>query len=160
MALTEQSDATLAGLLAEVAASRIACWHNPYVAARTPFVSRLNAAVAWTVRAEAHLPEFWRPEKDFWKGYDLIGLKAALAHAEFEPAGFHGAKKGELVATLCDVSPDLTADLPELRFLTANDQEDEVIAARAKILDAAPPAAAVASAPAGEDGADEEREAA
>ena len=139
-ALMEQGDSVLAGLLAEVAASRIACWHNPYNAARTPFVSPLNAAVARAVQAETELPEFWRPEKDFWKGYDLIGLKAVLAHADFDPAGLHGAKKGELLATLADVSTDHTSSIPELRFLTANDQEDAVIAARAKVLDATSPA--------------------
>jgi ParB/RepB/Spo0J family partition protein len=159
-ALIEQSDARLLDLLAEVAAFRIACWHNPYVNARTPCVSPLNAAVAWAVKAEQDLPEFWKPEKEFWKGYDAIGLKAVLAHADFDPAGLHGAKKGELLATLADVDPEHTATLPELRFLTANDQEDAVIAARAKVLDAAPPPAAADPTPAGDAGADEEREAA
>jgi ParB/RepB/Spo0J family partition protein len=159
VALIEQSDATLAGLLAEVAASRIACWHNSYNAARTPFVSPLNAAVARAVQAETELPEFWRPGKDFWKGYDLIGLKAVLTHADFDPAGLHGAKKGELLATLADVSTDHTAGIPELRFLTSNDQEDAVIAARAKVLDATSPAAAADPAPTA-DGTDEEKEAA
>jgi len=142
LALLELDIETLAGLLAEVAASRIACWHDPYNSARTPFVSRLNAEVARAARADDWLPEFWRPEKEFWKGYDLIGLKVALNHAEFDPAGLTGAKKGELVATLCDVSTDLTAGLPELRFTIASDQEDAVIAARAAVIAvAAPPAA-------------------
>lgn len=159
-ALMQLEEADLVMLVALLAASRIACWHNPYVSHRTSFVSPLNAAVAKAANADQLLGDFWEPEKEFWKGYDLIGLKAALAHADFDSAGLHGAKKGELLATLSDVSPDLTATIPELRFLTANDQEDAVIAARAKVLDAAPPAAAADPAPAIDAGDDEEREAA
>ncbi len=154
-ALVEFADeAALLGLLAALTACRIASWHNDADRSPTSSVKPLTAAIARHVRADLFMTYHWRPDADYFKGYDRVGLKAALAAGEQNLSAFRYAGKNELIAACASLDGDATLGLPELAFMTSADQQDAVIEARGEVIAAERPAAK------GAPSSDEEKEAA
>lgn len=133
---TFADEAALLELQAALIACRVANWHGADDRSPTSSSSPLTVAVATQIRADLFMTYHWRPDADYWKGYDRVGLKAALAAGGQDLVAFKRAGKNDLIAACASLDGPATLGIPELAFMIAGDQQDAVIEARGRVIKA------------------------